>query len=257
MDIKKILKENKRKSIKYKIRKFFTWPLRATKASILCIRFPFLYPRNRWTGKHYTNWKLWDYHRDKWNDAYEWNPYKINKKYSNVPGCWEVKNKYLAFKIECADLLNNFLGIFHCIPTYTELGAMPHGWRKCFGIQMCKEIKKALLEDGRKALKRYRITQIKEKYGLLCWYDSYGNREVQKIIAKYGYISHRTCIECGRPAEYVTNGWIEPYCEKCISENQKENALKYESDMDFYGWTNQEYYKKHKNDKDKDYEGEE
>lgn len=245
-ELNDLMKRQKINHIKYKIHRFFTWPIRATKSTILCIRFPFLYPRNRWTDRHYTNWKLWDYRKGKWNDAYEWNSLKTDKNYSNIPGCWEVKNKYLAFKIKCADLLNDFLSFFHCIPTYTELDAMPKGWRKCFGIQMCKEIKKALLEDGRKTLKQYRIDQIKEKFGDLRWYDTGGNRQTEKVIAKYGYISYRTCIECGRPAEYVTNGWIEPYCERCIPENKKDKALKYESDMDFYGWTNQEYYEKHK-----------
>ena len=31
---------------------------------ILCIRFPFLYPRNRFTGKHYNNWKIIEYIRN-------------------------------------------------------------------------------------------------------------------------------------------------------------------------------------------------
>ena len=30
------------------------------KSSILCIRFPFLYPRNRFTGLHYNNWRVRD-----------------------------------------------------------------------------------------------------------------------------------------------------------------------------------------------------
>ena len=30
----------------------------------LCIKYPFLYPRNRFTGKHYTNWKLDDIIQD-------------------------------------------------------------------------------------------------------------------------------------------------------------------------------------------------
>ena len=34
-------------------------------SSILCIRFPFLYPRNRWTGRHYNNWTITNFHR-KW-----------------------------------------------------------------------------------------------------------------------------------------------------------------------------------------------
>ena len=59
---------------------------------------------------------------------------------------------------------------------------MPEGWRKIFGIQMCKEIKRALLEDGRKKLYKYRITQIKEKFGSLRWYDSCGNEETDGLI---------------------------------------------------------------------------
>ena len=30
-------------------------------SSILCIRFPFLYPRNRFTGLHYNNWRIKKY----------------------------------------------------------------------------------------------------------------------------------------------------------------------------------------------------
>lgn len=225
-DLNTIIKENRKKSIRYKIKWNLTYPIRVVKSSILCIRFPFLYPRNRWTNKHYTNWKLWNYHNNNFTNAYDWN---------TVSEKWEVKDKYLAFKIKCADLLNDFLGIFHCIPSYTELDDMPDGWRKAFGIQMCKEIKKALLEEGgRKLLRKYRIMQIKEKYGVLCWYDSNHGKEVNKIIHKYEYISHRTCIECGKTADYVTRGWIEPYCSKCLPKDSKSD--KYFTDMDFYGW---------------------
>ena len=31
------------------------------KNSILCIRFPFLYPRNRFSDLHYNNWKINNY----------------------------------------------------------------------------------------------------------------------------------------------------------------------------------------------------
>ena len=53
------------------------------------------------------------------------------------------------------------------LPTYTELDAMEPGWRKAFGIQMCKDIRKQLWKEGN--LFKYRITQIKEKFGC---YDS-------------------------------------------------------------------------------------
>ena len=34
---------------------------KAIQSSILCIRFPFLYPRNRFTGLHYNNWRIKKY----------------------------------------------------------------------------------------------------------------------------------------------------------------------------------------------------
>ena len=81
-ELQKILKESKKKARRRKIKRTILSPYYAVKSSILCLRFPFLYPRNRWTDKHYNNWKLYDYHKDNWDDAYEWNKFGINKKRS-------------------------------------------------------------------------------------------------------------------------------------------------------------------------------
>ena len=67
-------------------------------------------------------------------------------------------------------------------------------------------------------LKQYRITQIKEKFGGLRWYDNGAPRELYDIINKYEDLSYRTCIVCGRPAKYISRGWISPYCEDCIGD---------------------------------------
>jgi hypothetical protein len=92
---------------------------------------------------------------------------------------------------------------------YTELDAMPEGWRKAFGEQMCKEIKNALGKN----LNNYRIMQIKEKFGSLRWYDNGATEKVNRIISKYEILSAVTCIECGEPATRVTKGWISPFCD--------------------------------------------
>ena len=104
-------------------------------------RFPFLIPRNRWTGK--------------------------------VPEDYDY--------------------------SYTELDSMPDGWRKAFGEQMCEDIRDELVHA--EYLNQYRISQIKEKYGTLCWYD-FGctERMLRDIIPKYERLSARTCIRCGNPA---------------------------------------------------------
>ena len=122
-------------------------------------RFPFLIPRNRWTGK--------------------------------VPEDYDY--------------------------SYTELDSMPDGWRKAFGEQMCEDIREELVRA--EYLDQYRITQIKEKYGTLCWYD-FGctERMLRDIIPKYEHLSARTCIRCGNPATKVSTGWISPYCDTCAGK---------------------------------------
>lgn len=103
---------------------------------------------------------------------------------------------------------------------YTELDTMPDGWRKAFGEQMCQEIKDELVKVS--ALERYRIIQIKEKYGTLRWYDNFNTQKGYDIIHKYEALSARTCIQCGKPATRITTGWIAPYCDECI-----DDALEY------------------------------
>ena len=218
----------------------------------LCIRFPFLYPRNRFSGKHtvYINWManlIYKYYcksyysvslyykfykdpqecttttkqvffKDKYNfrvrllrnntilrfysdilkEPYDFNiqshvgdNFKISgisigkSAFNNVPIVYyhvhkkEVTNvnygfsfKKLEFVADTRSLkiyttLNyiheNIIPKICFIPTYTELNSMPIGWRKAFGIQMCKEIKQALKKHN--YLYNYRIMQIKEKYG--------------------------------------------------------------------------------------------
>ena len=85
-------------------------------------RFPFLMPRNRWTGE--------------------------------VPEDYDY--------------------------SYTELDSMPDGWRKAFGEQMCEDIREELVRA--EYLDQYRITQIKEKYGTLCWYDFGGTERMLRDI---------------------------------------------------------------------------
>ena len=140
----------------------------------LCIRFPFLYPRNRFTGLHYNNWKIRDTLKELVNDAYNFGGKEEGYKMT-------VKNRWKWIQYNVLKWFHDyFLQVVFCIPTYTELDSMDAGWRKAFGIQMCKEIKQALLDaGGRKLLHRYRISQIKEKWGC---YD-----EKTEVLTKDGF----------------------------------------------------------------------
>lgn len=146
---------------------------------VLIIRFPFLLPRNRWTGK-VNNWGRFI-------------------KYIKEGKYKQAFNEPYFFQ-------------------YTELDSMPDGWRKVFGVQMCRDIKKALLKKGLKCLYSYRISEIKEKWGYLHWYDFGATEEVHKVIQHYEWLSMCYCIHCGKPVRYMTQGWIEYVCEDCAKE---------------------------------------
>lgn len=282
---------------------------------VLCFRFPFLYPRNRFSGKHevYISWimKLYNklhkksvdkfilsykFHKDPeefkdGNFSYKDGDYTIcltdngilkiagskesiefNLRHhvgkdfkllgieSSKNFCGEkvvyyhiskakvsttnygfsfktleiVKNKFYYKLSSTLDwVYKHIINPICFIPTYTELDAMPKGWRKCFGISMCKEIKASLKRHN--CLKEYRITQIKEKFGGLRWYNAAAPEEVYKIIQKYEYISEKTCIICGRPATKISTGYISPYCDDCYQQYYKDKP--YSVIKNWYGWT--------------------
>lgn len=123
----------------------------------------------------------------------------------------------------CNWIYKNPIQWLHIFPTYTELDALDIGWRKAFGIQLCKDIKKALLKHGGiKLLLNFRILQIKEKWGFLHFYCNYSVDCINEIIFKYEGISEKTCINCGKPAIYRSRSWISPWCENCINKDKIE-----------------------------------
>ncbi len=209
---------------------------------VLCIRFPFLYPRNRWTGKHYSNYNLDKKIETLFDESHECtNEVKFHKGMSEEElrdmqhPKYRTTDRCKAIRCRSLELWRWILEVVHCVPTFTELDAMDHGWRKTFGIDMCKEIKKALKKEH--YLRKYRITQIKEKWGELCWYDSGAPKEVFDIIRKYENISYRTCIACGKQAKYRTvRGWILPYCENCISSDDLDDHNYSEIKPNETGW---------------------
>lgn len=197
---------------------------KTVKSTLLCVKYPFLYPRNRWTGKHYNNWKLID---------------KLNKLYSEA---YKANGREKEFKIEVIDrkkaIMYKILNFWNDYPLqwihfpigYTEWDAMPEGWMNAFGKKLLKELKESILEDGgRKYLHNVRIMDIKEKWGRLEIYlSAYGDKTFD-LIQRYGEMSESICIECGEPAVgYTTikSGWIRPYCDDCRKEFAESEKMK-------------------------------
>lgn len=113
---------------------------------------------------------------------------------------------------------------------YTEMDEMPDGWRLAFGDEMCEEIQKDLVAHD--YVNEFWITQIKEKYGMLCFYTGSipKDSDIFNIIDKYEHMSRKICINCGAPATRMTTGWISPFCAKCA--NKFENTVPIEEFYD-------------------------
>lgn len=154
--------------------------------------------------------------------------------------CTVVTNRWLHTKINILDWIEKYpYQWIHILPTHSWYGAIPYGWRKCFGMQLVKEIARALKDaGGRKAMKSLQITDIKEKWGSLQIYTYGCPNEVHKIIEKYEYISMRTCIECGKTAYGLTDGWVQPLCEDCFKKgNYARIKPFYHKNNSWYGYT--------------------
>ena len=208
----------------------------------MCMKYPFLYPRNRFTGRHYNNWKVIDLAGN------------IAKKYSHVSfskgeqlselEISEFKSLY-PYYVECPSdkmikgwvnwwakplhklirFYHNFiLQIFHCLPTYTEWDAVELGWNKAFGKQYLNDLKKQLKKDN--CLYSWRITDIKEKWGRFQLYCNWGSKELYELIDKYEDLSWNTCIKCGNPSTHISKGWVLPYCEECAKKNAPYGCTK-------------------------------
>lgn len=174
---------------------FYSLP-RSIKATFIGWRFPFLKPYIDFTGNKI--WKL---------------EYKETK---------SLKDKILL------SILYTLQRIWPV--RYTFWSNIPKGWRKAFGLQMCKELQKASTHKG------YRWHDCKEKFGRIDIADTYGNVETNKILHKYEYISEFTCIKCGKVADGRTTGWISPYCIQCKPEYDYFVHFGYNK-LPFYGWT--------------------
>lgn len=69
-------------------------------------------------------------------------------------------------------------------------------------------------------LYKFRIIDLKEKFGQCRLYINYGSSELYNIIDKYESLSWNTCIKCGKPATHTSKGWISPYCEDCVNNSK-------------------------------------
>lgn len=110
--------------------------------------------------------------------------------------------------------------------SYTLLDSYPAGWRRVI-VRHLRRIKSLLKRYGE--LDNFRVTDAKEKYGEARLYCSgvsgdECDRKLDELIWDMESDTGHTCCECGRPAKYVTQGYILPFCRKCIMKHGVDNA---------------------------------
>lgn len=66
-----------------------------------------------------------------------------------------------------------------------------------------------------------KITQVKEKFGKLCFYILGGSQEMREIVYSFEKKSGTICEICGEPGKVRYNGWYKTLCENHKREGDK------------------------------------
>jgi len=92
-------------------------------------------------------------------------------------------------------------------PGFVECG---YGWFSIIN-DLCNRIKDLGIPKG------FRVAQVKQKFGQLCFYVDNSNKEIDKAIEYAERLADRTCEECGSLDDVTTNskGWIDTLCYSC------------------------------------------
>lgn len=104
----------------------------------------------------------------------------------------------------------------------TWLDEVPYGWQQ-FALIYFEKIEKILNDHN--ANDYLRIIEVKEKWGKLRIYYSFVNNskheqnkwieDIDRLFATLENESWKICIDCGRQANYQTNDYVIPVCDKC------------------------------------------
>lgn len=86
--------------------------------------------------------------------------------------------------------------------------------------KLIEEIENQIFLRERKKLENPEIyaIQVKEKYGTLRFYMSYGNDEIINLIKAVEYLSKHTCEICGAHGKLRRESWIKTRCDNCYEE---------------------------------------
>jgi hypothetical protein len=80
------------------------------------------------------------------------------------------------------------------------------------------------------------VTQVKEKFGSLCFYFNGGDSYIDGMVSLAENLSYKTCEFCGSMKEVGrTMGWISTICKECfMSSPERINNREWKYDNKIY-----------------------
>jgi len=81
---------------------------------------------------------------------------------------------------------------------------------------LCNSIQSYINNNPHLNIQQVIATQVKEKYGGLCFYFAGGNEYIDGMVHYAEKLSYDMCEICGSTEEVTqTEGWIKTRCSKC------------------------------------------
>lgn len=102
----------------------------------------------------------------------------------------------------------------------THLDNISSGWRN-LTLKLCDDIMNHLKEIGK--IDEYRVFEVKSKFGYGRWYDYGSDDYIDNLVRQWEHDTSVTCEFCGKPATWVSDGWIAPYCDECKAEVEQDS----------------------------------
>jgi len=97
----------------------------------------------------------------------------------------------------------------------------PQGWSMILE-RLSKEIERILAEESQEFRDRWRVVQVKEKFGGLRFYYDGGNEQIARLVSRAESESRNTCQDCAStPAghdNWKKSGWLHTVCVDCGAE---------------------------------------
>lgn len=120
-------------------------------------------------------------------------------------------------------------------PKWFDLSGDPRRTLMCFGfecgdgwfdilVDLCEELESLVVEHNSKT--PFEVIQVKEKFGGLRFYTTWGTNKIWDAISKAESLSLETCEVCGKPGKPNGEGWITTLCDECRAVWSKKRGIK-------------------------------